>query len=111
MKFCWWWIDLDHLWLTPATRCTLPPAWVSLGRLLVGDRPVTADLHSITVMALVKRHKLDPAVAVPIVVLIVKRYHPLTSGLLACEWAAWVVRPVLTVPRNFVYAVLNQDLE
>ena len=34
----------------------------------VDDSPVTADLHSITVVALVGRHELDAAVAVPMVV-------------------------------------------
>jgi len=62
--------------------------------MLVDDGPVTADLHSITVVALMGRHELDAAVAVPMVVPIDKRYHPLTSGLLAGEWTAWVVRPV-----------------
>jgi len=40
------------------------------------------------------RHKLDAAVAVPMVVQIDKRCNPLTSGLFAGEWRAWVVRPV-----------------
>ena len=41
------------------------------------------------------RHELDAAVAVPMVVPIDKRCHPLTSGLLAGEWPSRVVRPVL----------------
>ena len=40
------------------------------------------------------RHELDAALAVPMVVPIDKRCRPLTSGLLAGEWTAWVVRPV-----------------
>jgi hypothetical protein len=34
---------------------------------------VTADLHSLTVVALVGSHELDPAVAVPVVVTVNKR--------------------------------------
>ena len=89
--FRWWWINPDHLWLMPATRGSRPPAWVPLTSLLVDDGPVTADLQCITVVALVGRHELDAAVAVPMVVPVDKRRHPLTSGFLAGEWAAWVV--------------------
>ena len=39
-----------------------------LARLFVDDSPVTADLHSITVVALVGCHEFDPAVAVLMVV-------------------------------------------
>jgi hypothetical protein len=79
--------------------------------LLVDDGPVTADLQCITVVVLVWRHELDPAVAVPMVVPSDKRRHPPASGLLAGEWTAWVVGSVLTAPRDFVYAVLNSDSE
>jgi len=41
---------------------------MALTCLFVDDSPVTADLHSTTVVALMGRHKLDPAVAVPVVV-------------------------------------------
>jgi hypothetical protein len=36
--------------------------------LFVDDSPMTADHHSITVVALVGRHEFDPAVAVLMVV-------------------------------------------
>ena len=39
-----------------------------LACLFVDDSPVTADLHSITVVALLGRHEFDSAVAVPVVV-------------------------------------------
>ena len=62
--------------------------------LLVDDSTVTTDLHSLGIVALMGRHELDAAVAVLMVVPIDKRCHPLTSCLIAGEWAAWVVRPV-----------------
>jgi hypothetical protein len=39
-----------------------------LACLFVDDSPVTADLHSITVVALLGRHEFEAAVAVPVVV-------------------------------------------
>jgi hypothetical protein len=51
-------------------------------------------------VALVGLHELDAAVAVPMVVPVDKRRHPLTSGLLAGEWAAWVVWPVFRRPEQ-----------
>jgi hypothetical protein len=56
--------------------------------------PVTVDLHSVSVLVLIVRHEPDAAVAVPRVLPIDKRCHPLTSGLLAGERTAGVVRPV-----------------
>jgi hypothetical protein len=41
---------------------------MALARLFVDDSAVRADLHSITVVALVERHEFDRAVAVLMVV-------------------------------------------
>ena len=41
------------------------------------------------------RHELDAAVAVPVVVPIDKRSHPLARIVFAGKWPAGVVRPVL----------------
>lgn len=51
--------------------------------LFVDDSPVTADLYSITVVALMGRHALIFAVAVPVVVPVHKRGHPLTGRYFA----------------------------
>ena len=67
---------------------------MALARLLVDHSAVTADLHSLTVVALVRRDELDPAVAVPVVVPVRKRRHPLAGFFHAGEWAAWVIRTV-----------------
>ena len=53
-----------------------------------------ADLYGLPAVALVGRHELDAAVAVPVVVPVHKRGHPLTGLVLAGEWSPWVVRPV-----------------
>jgi len=55
---------------------------------------VTADLQCITVVALVGRHELDAAVAVPMVVPVDKRRHPLAGLLLAGKWPSRVVRAI-----------------
>jgi len=61
---------------------------------------VTADLHSITVVALMGRHELDAAVAVPVVVPVNKCRHPLAGSLHAREWPARVVRSVFGRPEQ-----------
>jgi len=58
---------------------------ITLTFLLVDDNPVTANLHSFTVVALVWGHELDPAVAAPVLVPLHKRGGPLAAGLLGCE--------------------------
>ena len=72
---------------------------------------MVADLNRITVVTLNRRHELDPAVAVLVVVPIDERGHPLTSLLFGGKWLAGVIRPILTAPRDFVYTVLNSDSE
>jgi hypothetical protein len=41
--------------------------WVLLARLLIDDSALMANLHSISVVALVGRHEFDAAMAVPAV--------------------------------------------
>lgn len=65
-----------------------------LACLFVDDIPVTADLLSITVVTLMGRHKLDPAVEVPVVVPVHKRRYPLACLFHTGEWATWVGRRV-----------------
>ena len=73
---------------------------MALTCLFVDDSPVTADLHSITVVALMGGHNLDPAVAVPMVVPVHKRGNPLASSLRAREWPIRVVRTVFGRPEQ-----------
>ena len=67
---------------------------MTLTCLFVDDSPVTADLHSISVVTLMGRHEFDAAVAVPVVVPINERHHPLAGLVLVGEWPARVIRPV-----------------
>jgi hypothetical protein len=61
-----------------------------LPRLFVNDSAATADLHSLTFVPLVRRHELDAAVAVPVVVPVHKRRHPL-AGLFEVGAFYWTV--------------------
>jgi hypothetical protein len=72
---------------------------------------MAADLHSLAIVTLLGRHEFDAAVAVPVVVPIDERGHPLTSLLFGGKGLAGVIRPILTAPRDFVYTVLNSDSE
>ncbi len=60
----------------------------------VDNSSVPADFHRLAAVALMRRHELDAAVAVPVVVPVHKRRHPQAGFLSAGEWASWVVRPV-----------------
>jgi hypothetical protein len=66
--FRWGWIDPNLFWLTHATRGSLPPTWVSLASLLVDDSTMRTDLHGLTAVTMLRRHELDAAVAVRMVV-------------------------------------------
>ena len=68
---------------------------MSLARLLVDDSAVTTDLDGLTAVTLLRRHELDAAVAVPMVVPVDKRRHPLAGLVLAGKWPSRVIRPVL----------------
>jgi len=92
-----------------ASMC--PLTWIPLSCLLVDNRALTADLRSISVVVLVRSHKLDAAVAVLVVVSVHKRRHPLVGGLLAGEWSAGVIGPVFrcTEQRFRVRAVVRHS--
>lgn len=56
-------------------------------------------------------HEPDAAVPVLVVVPIHECHHPGAGLLDAAERPAWVVRPVLTAPGDFVYTVRNNASE
>ncbi len=68
--------------------------------LFVDDSPVPADLHRSAVMTLVWRHEFDAAVAVPVVVPVDERRHPLAGFFRAGKGPARVVRPVSRRPEQ-----------
>ena len=69
---------------------------MALTALFVDDSAVEADLHSLALVTLLGRHEFDAAVAVPVVVPIDERDHPLTSLLSPGFWK--VVTPVISTP-------------
>ena len=67
---------------------------MELTSLLVDDSTVPADLQGLAAVALVGRHELDTAVAVPLVVPLHERRHPQAGFLSAGKRPSWVLRPV-----------------
>jgi len=57
---------------------------MALAGSFVDDTAVTADLHGLAIVTLLRRHEFDAAVAVLVVVPVDELGDPLTSGLLAC---------------------------
>jgi len=53
------------------------------------------DIVGLSAVTLLRRHKLDAAVAVPIVVPVDKRRHPLAGLVLVGKWPSRVIRPLL----------------
>ena len=67
---------------------------MALTGLFIDLSTVAADLNSLTAMALLRRHKLDAAVAVLVVIPVHTGGNPEAGLLLAAEWPAGVVGPV-----------------
>ena len=68
--------------------------------MFVDDSAMAADLNRITVVALVRCHELDPAVAVLVVVPGDERGDPLTGLLFGCKWLAGVIGPIFYCPEK-----------
>lgn len=73
---------------------------MSLARLLVDDRSVPTDRHRLAAVALLGRHELDAALAVPVVVPVDERRHPYAGFLRTGKGPARVVRPVFRRPEQ-----------
>jgi hypothetical protein len=54
---------------------------------------VTANLDGLTGVTLLRRHELDAAVAVLVVLPVDERGDPLTGLLFGCKWLAGVIGP------------------
>ena len=63
-----WRVDPHHFWLPPTAWGPSPPPGMALTGLFIDVSTVAADLNSLTAMALLRRHKLDAAVAVLVVI-------------------------------------------
>ncbi len=68
-----------------------------LARLFIDDSSATADIQSITAVAMVSRHELDAAVAVPVVVPVRRRLHPQAYFLRLWRKQGWVA-PLRVTP-------------
>ena len=88
------WIDPYDLRLTPAAGASRPSTWMSLSGLRIDLVTSCADGDSLTAVALVRRHELDAAMAVFMVIPLHKGRHPQAGLLFGSEWAVGVVRPV-----------------
>ena len=64
----WWRIDPYHLRLTPTTCGTAPAAWMLFPSLFVDPCTITTDGLCLSAVPLLRRHKSDPTVAVPMIV-------------------------------------------
>lgn len=78
----------------------MPSGVGSSNMLRTDESPVTADLISITSVALMERHELDAAVAVQLVIAGHKRLQPMANRLLSGKWAALEVWPVFFHPES-----------
>ena len=68
--------------------------------MLVHDSTVSTDLHGLSAVPLLRRHELDAAVAVPMVVPVDERGDPLTGLLFGSKGLAGVIRPILHCPEQ-----------
>ena len=73
---------------------------MALAGLFIDDSAVVADLNRITVVTLNRRHELDPAVAVLVVVPIDELGDPLAGLVFGGKWLAGVIRPVFHCPEQ-----------
>jgi hypothetical protein len=76
-----WWIDPNHFWLRPTANGACPAARMPLSGLFVDDTPVPADLHGLAAVALLGCDELDAAVAMPVIVPVDERGHPVWRRL------------------------------
>ena len=71
---------------------------MALAGLFIHDRTVPADLRSLAIVTLLRRHEFDPAVPVPMVVPVDKCSNPLTGLLFGGKGLAGVIRPIFQRP-------------
>ena len=67
---------------------------MALAGLFIHDRTVPADLRSLTIVTMLRRHEFDPAVPVPMVVPVDERSDPFTGLPFGGKGLAGVIRPI-----------------
>jgi len=71
-----------------------------LAGLFIHDRTVPADLCSLSIVTLLRRHEFDPAVTVPMVVPVDERRDPITGLPFGAKGLAGAIRPILHRPEQ-----------
>jgi len=84
---------------------------MALTGLFIDLSTVAADLNSLTAMALLRRHKLDAAVAVLVVIPVHKLGNPLAGLLFIAEWPAGGVGPVSVVDTLDVMSLKTGEVQ
>ena len=81
--------------MEPAAGAPAPASWIGTACGLVDLGSLLANCLGCSAVALMWRHELDAAVAVPVVVPIHKCSYPFAGLVLAGKGPAGVVRPIL----------------
>ncbi len=95
-----------------AADCSKPPSvdantWLMATNVLDGAggpvhtrQTVPADLRSLAIVTLLRRHELDPALPMPMVIPVDERSDPLTGLPFAGKGLVGVIRPILHRPEQ-----------
>jgi len=94
LVFWRWGIDPHHHWLTLTASGPTPTAGMTLSRLLIHLGTMATDGQCLSAVPLIRRHKSDATMAVPMVVPLHKCRYPCAGFLHALEGPAGVIRPV-----------------
>ena len=71
-----------------------------LTRFVVHHGSIPADLNGVSAVTLLRRHELDAAVPVPMVVPVDERSDPFTGLLFGGKGLAGVIRPIFQCPEQ-----------
>ena len=74
------WVYPNHIRLTPAVRGSCTSRWMEIQGPLINPGTVLADVHSLDIVMLMGCHKFDAAVAMPVVVPILRICKPQEGG-------------------------------
>jgi len=92
LVFWRWGIDPHHHWLTPTASGPTPTAGMTLPRLLIHLGTMATDGQCLSAVPLIRRHKSDATMAVPMVVPLHKCRYPCAGFLHALEGPAVTAR-------------------
>ena len=81
----------------PTARGSCQSFWMEFPGLLINPAAVLADFQSLAVVTLIRDHKFNTAVAIPVDKTVHKICNPQAALLIASEWPAWVLIRYLMV--------------